>query len=226
MNTANSYSGSFAMFGVPNVKINAVSSSGDIKTLCDYLAKYNIEICMKPFANLTEDQGSMVPLYFLNKTWGELPDMIIASPIGLTPEKAFVMGQALANFQSDKTWALLASGDLSHRLTKNAPAGYEPECAPTFEATVEEALKNNSPKPIYELDARIIDRAGECGLRSVMTMLGLSSGSEIKIFSHEWPFGVGYCTALSKFSQEQPAPVQLARETVKRLLDNKLLHLL
>ncbi len=75
-----------------------------------------------------------------------------------------------------QTWALLASGDLSHLLTRNAPAGYEPECAPKFETAIEEALKNNSPKPVYELGERIIERAGECGLRSVMAMLGLSSG--------------------------------------------------
>ena len=130
------------------------------------------------------------------------------------------MGQVLSNFHSDKKWALLASGDLSHRLTRSAPAGYEPEHAPKFEAAIEEALRNNSPNPIYELDKRTIDRAGECGLRSVMTMLGLASGNEIKVFSHEWPFGVGYCTALCEFPCQQPAPVQLARETVKRLLEN------
>ena len=90
----------------------------------------------------------------------------------------------------------------------------------TFEAAVEEALKINSPKPIYELDEHTLERAGECGLRSLMTMLGLSAGNEIKIFSHEWPFGVGYCTALCELNKEQPAPVQLARETVKRLLEN------
>lgn len=220
VNTANSYHGSFALFGVPNVKINAFSSSEAVRTLCDYLAKSDIATYAKPFENLTEDQGSMVPLYFLKQAWGELPEIIIASTIGLTPEKAFAMGQALSNFQNDKTWALLASGDLSHRLTQDAPAGYEPKCAPKFETAIEEALKNNSPKPVYELDERIIERAGECGLRSVMAMLGLSSGKEIKIFSHEWPFGVGYCTALCELSQRQPAPVQLARETVKRLLEN------
>ena len=196
VNTANFYRGSFAMFGVPNVKIEAKSSNEDIKELCDYLEKSNIEIYAKPFENLIEDQGSMVPLYFLRAAWGILPEIIITSPIGLTPEKAFEMGQALVKFQNNKTWALLASGDLSHRLTKNAPAGYEPEYAPEFESAVEKALKNNSPKFIYELDKIIIERAGECGLRSVMTMLGLATKGNIKIFSHEWPFGVGYCNAL------------------------------
>ena len=196
VNTASSYRGSFAMFGVPNVKIEARTSTKDIEALCDYLEKANIKTYAKPFENLIEDQGSMVPLYFLQRTWGDLPEIIISSPIGLTPERAFEMGQVLANFPSDKNLALLASGDLSHRLTKNAPAGYEPEYAPKFEVAVEEALRTNSPRAIYELDARTIECAGECGLRSVMVMLGLSKGKEIKIFSHEWPFGVGYCNAL------------------------------
>ena len=203
INTANSYHGSFAMFGVPSVKIEAKSSAEDIKALCDYLERANITTYAEPFENLIEDQGSMVPLYFLQQAWGDLPEIIISSPIGLTPEKAFEMGQALADFQSDKTWALLASGDLSHRLTKNAPAGYEPEYAPKFEAAIEEALRLNSPKPIYELDKITLERAGECGLRSVMAMLGLAANganenkiNKIKVFSHEWPFGVGYCNAL------------------------------
>ena len=222
VNTANSYHGSFAMFGVPGVKIYATASSEAIKNLCDYLAKSQIEVYTRTFNDLSEDQGSMVPLYFLKKAWGELPPMIIASPIGLTPEKAFAMGKALSNFQSDKKLALLASGDLSHRLTQDAPAGYEPEYAPVFEAAIEKALNDNSPEPVYKLDTRTKERAGECGLRSVMIMLGLSSGNKIKMFSHEWPFGVGYCTALCELrkNQNQPAPVQLARETVTRLLNN------
>ena len=225
VNRSNFYHGSFAMFGVTNVRITAHSQGQHIVALREYLAKFNIKTYAESVENLTEDQGSMVPLYFLEKAWGELPEIIIASPIGLTPKEAFDMGKALADFQSDKRLALLASGDLSHRLTQNAPAGYEPDYAPKFEAAVEEALKNNSPKPIYELDENTLERAGECGLRSLMTMLGFSSAeNEIKIFSHEWPFGVGYCTALCELSRklgkEQPAPVQLARETVKRLLEN------
>ena len=70
------------------------------------------------------------------------------------------------------------------------------------------------------MDRFVIERAGECGLRSVMAMLGLCSGKNIKVFSHEWPFGVGYCTALCVFTNDNniPAPVQLAKETVTRLL--------
>ncbi len=197
INTAESYRGSFAVYGASDVKINAVSSGDDIDALSDVLSASGTSIYRKPFADLSRDQGSTVPLYFLERTWGSLPNVIIASPIGLSPEEAFSMGPTLAKIQSGKRWALLASGDLSHRMTPDAPAGYEPEYAPVFESAVEEALKTCSPSPLLGLNRETLERAGECGLRSVMAMLGLAgSGRKIDIFSHEWPFGVGYCTAL------------------------------
>ena len=65
----------------------------------------------------------------------------------------------------------------------NAPANYEPNSAPVFEAAVEEALKTSSPAPLLKLDEVTIERAGECGLRSVMAMLGfVGQTSKTKIF--------------------------------------------
>ena len=216
INCAEFFSGSFAMFGVPGVRITAYSPAKNIfKSFCDHLVKSGINIYASSESNITQDQGSLVPLYFLNKTWGTLPNVIIASPIGLTPEESFKLGQVLANYQSIDKLALLASGDLSHRLTPDAPAGYEPEYANIFESAIEDALRTCSPEKIFALDSKTISRAGECGLRSAMCMLGLCQGRHIEIFSHEWPFGVGYCNALCKF---ESAPVILARETVKRLL--------
>ena len=195
VNSAVNYHGSFALFGVPDVTLDIAAE--DNYGFCLYLEKSGTLIHKGVFEDLTRDQGSMVPLYFLRRVWGELPPVIISSPIGLTPQQAFSMGQSLAELQCDKKLAMLASGDLSHRLTPNAPAGYEPDCAPVFEAAVEEALKTSSPAALLNLDEVTIERAGECGLRSVMAMLGLvGQNSQIEIFSHEWPFGVGYCNAL------------------------------
>lgn len=197
VNSSDVYHGSFALFGVPHVKLSMISA--DISEICAYLEKSGIPLRMKAFNDLTRDQGSMVPLYFMKRAWGDLPPVIISSPIGLEPHQAFAMGQFLAQYHSRKNFALLASGDLSHRLAPDAPAGYEPEFAPIFESAVDEALKTSSPDPLFSLDEFVIERAGECGLRSLMAMLGLVScmqDSSIEIFSHEWPFGVGYCNAL------------------------------
>lgn len=198
VNSAEIISGSFRMYGAGNVKIEA-ETSNEFHNFCDFLNAENVNFYALPTKNLTQDQGSMVPLYFLHKAWGTLPPVLICSPIGLTPEEAFKLGQSLRKFESKKSFALLASGDLSHRLTPDAPAGYEPEHAPVFEAAVEEALRTCSTSPIMKLSSQTLERAGECGLRSVMTMLGLAGeNAAIKIFSHEWPFGVGYCNALWK----------------------------
>ena len=37
----------------------------------------------------------MVPLYFLKQEWGELSEIIIASPISLTQKEAFEKGKVL-----------------------------------------------------------------------------------------------------------------------------------
>ena len=114
VNTANSYNGSFALFGVPDIKVNPVSPADNTRELCEYLQKSDVEVYTQNYEDLTRDQGSMIPLYFLQQEWKDLPEVIIASPIGLTPQKAFELGKILANFKSNKNLALLASGDLSH----------------------------------------------------------------------------------------------------------------
>ena len=230
LNTAAAYKGSFALFGAPNVRFNLVSSEREQAELSNFLSESGVRVFEAAQPDLTEDQGSMVPLYFLRRAWDTLPSVVIASPIGLTLEQAFRMGQSLGKFQSHLRWALIASGDLSHRLTPDAPAGYAPEDGPAFDAAIDDALSSCSPRPLLDLGSNRIERAGECGLRSVMAMLGLADSfgaraGDIDIFSHEGPFGVGYCYALWCASavpeKTGPAPTRLARETVTRLLEGR-----
>lgn len=169
------------------------------------------------------DHASVVPLTWLAKTWGNLPSLVLANPIGLTYSKAHLLGKRLLGLKdTHRRWALLASGDLSHRVTLDAPAGFHPD-GKRFDAIVVEALKSGDPKRLLELDAEFIDRAGECGLRSVLTLLGLAGGRPLEVFSYEAPFGVGYSTALwennreeENFGQDLPG---LARAAIRRFLE-------
>ena len=232
LNASTQFRGSFAPFGAPDVVLSPASAREDQEALNAHLSAARVPIYTQPAPDLRTDQGTTVPLYFLRRAWnGWLPPVVLASPIGLTPEQAFEMGRCLADFDDGRRWALLASGDLSHRLTPDAPAGYAPEDGPAFDAAVEEALRQLSPETLLALGEDCIENAGECGYRSVMAMLGLTKelGGEIQIFSHEGPFGVGYCNALWLSSKEAgkpsagqvPAPVRLARETVTRLLTGR-----
>ena len=236
LNASSLLRGSFAPFGAPDVVLAPTSDRRDQEALAVCLEASGTSVRMEPSPDLSTDQGTTVPLSFLQRAWGELPSVVLASPIGLSPRQAFDMGRALAGFDDGRRWALLASGDLSHRLTPDAPAGYAPDDGPAFDAAVEEALRANEPTPLLELSPSCVERAGECGLRSVLAMLGLTrslaQGDTIEVLSREGPFGVGYCCALwraddrgrvATLEDDVPAPVRLARETVSRLLTQRAL---
>jgi len=146
------------------------------------------------------DHGTLVPLYFLTK---KIKPNIV--PIGyslLDHEKHLEFGRIIKEeiFNSQKNIAVVASGDLSHRLTKDAPAGYS-EDGQIFDKKLIELIKNKNIKGILEIDKKLIDGAGECGLRSILILMGVLEeiNYQPKLYSYESPFGVGYCVINFKF---------------------------
>lgn len=203
VNGAASPRGTLAPFGAPSVSFGLKTPAE--RDLLDHLARKGLRISVGETSNLTRDQGTLVPLYFLRSAWSAaspegLPPICLASPIGLAPTSALELGEALASFDDDWAWGLLASGDLSHRLTRDAPSGYSP-AGKKFDEAVVHALSSTDPGPLLSLSPEEMEDAGECGLRSVMAMLGLcrAVGKTISVLSYEGPFGVGYCNAISEF---------------------------
>jgi len=144
------------------------------------------------------DHGAVVPLHFLqeaglkskllNLTMGFLP---------LTEMYSFGMTVARAAEKLGRRIAFLASGDLSHRLTPSAPAGYHPR-GKEFDALVVRALKEGDPGLLVRIDPALEEDAGECGLRPIIMMFGSVDGRALKseVLSYEGPFGVGYAIAV------------------------------
>lgn len=226
LNASGHVQGTLAPFGAPNAGIDLACSRELRGALAAHLSGSGIRVREESHPDLTNDQGSLVPLYFLQRAWGRenLPPVVLASPIGLTPKEALSLGRQLASFDDGLRWGLLASGDLSHRLTPSAPAGYRPE-GRVFDAAILDALKATDAAPLLALSPETLEAAGECGLRSVLSMLGLCGElhGAIRVLSYEGPFGVGYCNAL----WENPPGdlghpcVRLARETITRLLSGR-----
>ncbi|MFA7169654.1 MAG: AmmeMemoRadiSam system protein B [Candidatus Paceibacterota bacterium] len=140
------------------------------------------------------DYGAMVPLFFLTQN---LPDIKVChlSFSYLDYGKHFTFGEIIyeAIQSTDKKVALIASGDLSHRLTPEAPAGYSPR-GKEFDEYLVSNLEKNEVEKILDMDSRLIEDAGECGLRSIIILLGALSNVNYKFekLSYEGPFGVGY----------------------------------
>jgi aromatic ring-opening dioxygenase LigB subunit len=200
INTAQCLKGSFIPFG-SSVSFE-MKTSAKLQHLAEHLTSMGIAAQGGSSPDLTSDQGTLVPLYYMRKALRkrgyELPDVVLASPIGLNPKTALLLGEALASYDDGSDWGLLASGDLSHRLKPTAPSGYSPT-GKIFDAAVVSALTACDPSALISIAPREREEAGECGLCSAIAMLGLcrSLSWPIDVISYEGPFGVGYCNALA-----------------------------
>ena len=143
------------------------------------------------------DHGASVPLFYLTQNLKKLKII----PIGysmLDRTKHFEFGQEIRKIinNSNERIAVIASGDLSHRLTQDAPAGFS-ERASEFDDLFIKLLKEKKIEEIVNLDEELLEEAGECGYRSVLILLGVLNelNYQTKILSYEGPFGVGYLVA-------------------------------
>lgn len=142
------------------------------------------------------DHGIMVPLHYLKKAG--LNKEIIPISIGfISYQNLYKIGQEIAQTAQELNYniAVIASGDLSHRLEKGAPAGYNSD-AHIFDEKLLKYFKEKDFESILNFDPDLVEKAGECGLRPIITMLGALSETNIKLKlnSYQAPFGVGYGT--------------------------------
>ncbi len=143
------------------------------------------------------DHGLTVPLYYLTQHLPQIKIVPISFSL-LDLKTHYSFGQIIRRtiLESNQRIAVIASGDLSHRLTADAPAGFAPE-AKTFDQLLIESLKEKDAQKIINFNPSLIEQAGECGLRSILILLGALNQSdyEVNILSYEGPFGVGYLVA-------------------------------
>jgi AmmeMemoRadiSam system protein A len=138
------------------------------------------------------DHGVVVPLHSLPKTMAN-KRCIFMGVSGWPLGRFIEFGVWLQHRLRDRFAILIASGDLSHRLTPDAPYGYRPE-GPLFDRLVIDALRERDWKRIEGVDPDLVEEAGECGLRPLAILLGAAraAGLQSHVLSYEGPFGVGY----------------------------------
>jgi MEMO1 family protein len=143
------------------------------------------------------DHGSAVPLFYLTKHLKDIEIIPICYSF-LDYEKHFKFGQLIKKelAKSDKRIAVIASGDMSHALTKDAPAGYSPKGL-EFDQKFIDLLKKKEIDKILTMNHKSIEEAAECGYRSFAILFGIIEEYkyEVEILSYEGPFGVGYLVA-------------------------------
>jgi len=143
------------------------------------------------------DHGCLVPLYYLQAAGFKKPILPIAIAFLPLP-KLFEFGKCLAKSAKrlGKKVAVVASADMSHRLTKDAPAGFDPR-GKEFDEKLVELVKKNDVQGIINFDPVLAEIAGQDALWSIAILLGALDGANAqpKVLSYEGPFGVGYMIA-------------------------------
>ncbi len=142
------------------------------------------------------DHGVAVPLLFLTENLKQTAIVPISHCL-LDYPAHLKFGQALREeiMSTNTRVAVIASGDLSHRLSKNSPAGHHPQ-AEAFDAAVQEKIRAKDIDGLFKLDPQLIEDAQECGLRSFAVLFGVLDelNYQPQLLSYEAPFGVGYLT--------------------------------
>lgn len=185
--------------------VSAFEQFGDFSTKMEWKGADNIAAHIAHRANLDNlplqvvsqehlDHGSSVPLFYLTQHLSNIKIL----PIGysaLDMKNHLRFGEILKDIfmETEKRVAIIASGDLSHGLTTDAPAGFR-KTGKEFDAKLIELLETKNTAGIVNMDANFVEEAAECGFRSFLILLGILKNMNytFKNYSYEGPFGVGY----------------------------------
>ncbi|EKE19621.1 MAG: hypothetical protein ACD_8C00133G0020 [uncultured bacterium] len=143
------------------------------------------------------DHGALIPLYHLTKNIK--PKVVHLAFSMMSYEQHYRYGQIIQGVVGSGKYgrriAVIASGDLSHKLTKDSPAGYFPG-AEKFDHDFIRHLGAGDLASLVGLEEKFVQDSAECGVRSIMILLGILHGKNqsFKMLSYEAPFGIGYLT--------------------------------
>jgi len=197
----------FANFRAPAVRFEVQLDEEMLQAIAETAGQEGYEVVGLGTGQIL-DHGTAVPLYFLQRN-GWTGHVVALGYSFLSNEDHLRFGSCIgkAISKTGRAAGLIASGDLSHRLKADAPAGYNPT-AYLFDNEIVDALRKNSPERIINIDQDLRRLAGECGYRSMLIALGAIKEQkwECEVLHYEAPFGVGYLVAqlaVSKSAKQQ-----------------------
>lgn len=194
---------------VSSTFVNDFKEFGDLATVTHFKGDVGLAAHIRekskmhnqfPLVLLSEeviDHGVAIPLILLTP---HLPQVRVL-PIGfsgLNWKTHIDFGYFLKEeiMKSTKRIAVIASGDLAHTVTPDAPAGFSPQ-GKVFDEKLQELFSTRNTAGIMSLDQKLVEDAVECGFRSFLILMGIlrDIAYEYKSYVYEAPFGIGYLTA-------------------------------
>ena len=188
--------GSFAELGAPQVELNLPPDQPLAQALTAEMHARDLatwRIRQHPL-----DHGALVPLWFLVEAGWDGPTLVL----GLnqhTTEDLTALGEAIAAAadQLSRRLALVASGDLSHRLLPEAPCGFNPR-AHLFDETFMALIRAGSYRELENIAPDLRELAAEDAVDSTLIATAAVNweNTHHEVLNYEGPFGVGYGIAV------------------------------
>jgi AmmeMemoRadiSam system protein B len=142
------------------------------------------------------DRGVTVPSLYLLKTDEVKVVPVAISMLGWDEHWLFGSAVAKAAGQVHGDVAIVASANLSHRVTEDAPHGYDP-CGAKYDGLIRDAIARGQLKEFLDIPQHLVSEASECGMSPLLVLGGAFDGETVdgRILSYETPFGIGYLVA-------------------------------
>ncbi len=201
INIEDNLSGTFFEYNQPQLKLEMKGDFQKALILCSGLRASGINclaldsVTAEKYDISTDlDYGVLVPMYFILKQYTDFRLLHINS--GFLPKvQMYQSGKILADILGEDS-VIIASGDLSHKLSKANPEEYD-EMGAEYDKRIVESINNNEFLDILSTDEKLIERSGQCSHKPLEMLLGALDGysPKGKVYSYEAPFGVGYMTA-------------------------------
>ena len=194
---ASAAQGDFARWGAPQVSFRLPTDLELIAAIRDEASRAELPLDAASRWNDGLDWSVTVPLYYLRCGMADAP----LTPMNisfLSAAKHFRFGQAVrqAIDRVGRRAVIVASADLSHRLSDDGPYGFDP-AGPELDRRVREAVASWDVEALLTMDEGFREQAGDDAVSSISFLMGALDGLRVRprILSYEGPFGVGYMVA-------------------------------
>jgi aromatic ring-opening dioxygenase LigB subunit len=186
-------------FGVMESPLRCGADMKLVNDLREHLEDRKIPVMLRSEEAL--DYGVIIPLTYLAAHLNKV-SVIPLYPSLLDAKAHFEFGRTIQEvvMGTNRRVAIVASADLSHRLTDGAPGGFSP-AANAFDEKVVQLISNKNSAGLINFDADLAKEAGECGLSTLTVLAGILDRleAEPEILSYEGPFGIGHLVAHYRF---------------------------
>ncbi len=189
--------GHFGRFGAPQLRLELPVATEARDRLVQAMAHANVRCVRATLSPI--DHGAMVPLWFVYEAGWRGPTVLFGLPVEPDVRECTQVGALIAReaAAAGQRWALVASGDMSHRLIPGAPSGYDPQAA-RFDEHVAATVRAGRLRAALDVSPSLRDLAAEDVIDTLAVATG-AVGDTIDapaLCGYEGPFGVGYLVAV------------------------------